>query len=162
MGDNQMWQAAFFYKNENYLWIPSLLEEDRDSDEYSGYLGYFLFFAKNKGFINFKYALNYDQTKGRNWRYAGYKGTITALLPITEKLRAGGSVDLFLQRYKEVNSVYNKLRKDNILTVGTFLIVDMLEDLELQFSFNYIEDESNINVYTYKRNIYSIGLKMKF
>lgn len=162
LGTSQMGQLSGKYQNKNFLRSPIIADENRDSNEYGAGAAWYLFFAKNEGFFSLRYDFNFDDTKGNNWEYLGHKGSATLLVPIFEKLKASVIGEAFLQDFENTHTIYNIKREDKVYTVSTMLAYNFYKSAELQLSYTYIKDNSNITVYDYDRNIYSAGLEVKF
>ncbi len=160
-GRSQMGQAQLKYTNNNYLWTPSTTHEDRDGNELSGSAGWYWFFAKRKGFFNLRYTLNQEWTQGKNWEYTGNRINATTLVPLNEKLNFTFTAGTFFQRFANSHTVYNIKRRDNVYSLTSLLAYKIFEDSELQVQYTHITDDSNISVYDYDRNIYSIGMQFK-
>lgn len=159
---NNMAQALLTYQYKDYRWSPSTAAENRDGSNLGGGLGWFLFFAKNKGFINLRYGLDNDWAKGDNWEYLGNRGTAAVLIPLTEKINFTVTGDIYRQDFRDTHTIYGKKRKDTIYTVSPLLAYKFYKDWEFQFQYTYVKDNSNINVYEYNRNLYSAGMEIKF
>ncbi len=160
---NQMAQLSFQYNRKDYLWQPQFADENRDSNEYLWSIGWFYFFAKNQeGFANIRYALNFDDTKGNNWRYLGNRASVTSTIPLMKRVKLNVSADYFLQLFEKTNSVYEKKRFDNVLTLSNLLAIEIIKDLELQLQYTYINNISTLGIYKYKRNVYSMGIRYDF
>lgn len=159
---SNMAQLSLNYQYRDYRWSPSTSDENRDGSDLAGSLGWFLFYAKNQGFLNLRYTLNEDWTKGNNWEYLGNRGTATLLVPIGDKFRFSVAGDVFRQDFANTHSVYNKKRRDTIYTASPLLAYRFYKDWELQLQYTYVKDKSNISVYKYDRNIYSAGMEVKF
>jgi len=158
-----MAQGFVKYQYKDYLWAPSLPSENRDGSDLSASAGWYLFYAKQKGFINARYAFNKEWTKGANWEYAGNRATVTALIPVIDKLNVTLSGDIYVQNFEHTNSVYQIKRDDTVYTVSALVAYKIYKDLaELQVQYTHIKDDSNISVYDYSRNIYSLGVEIKF
>ena len=162
VNDTNMAQAVVRYQNYNYIWAPNLADENRDGNELGGSIGWYLFFAKNKGFINVKYGANRDWTEGNNWNYAGNRATVTALVPVLEKLNCTVSGDFFLQNFTRTNSIFGVYRKDQVYTLSTLIAYKFYKDSELRVQYTFVKDNSNVELYTYSRNITSLGVNLKF
>lgn len=161
-GDSNMGQAFIKYQNKDYLWTPSIADENRDGNNLSGGVGWYTFFAKNKGFVNLRYALDKDWTRGDNWEYCGNRVTATALMPILDKLNFTVSGDIFFQNFPKNNTIFNVHRKDTVYTLSALVAYKFFKDSEIQLQYTHINDNSNISVYKYTRNIYSAGVEIKF
>lgn len=162
IGKNQMVQAAFIYRNKDYIWTPSTPDEDRDASEYLWRLGWFYFFANKKGFAHLRYTLNYDDTKGNNWRHRGQRFTFSTVVPLWKKIKTGATLEYNLQNFLKIHSVYGKYRRDDVFTIAAFLTYEIIKNIELQLNYIFVDNRSNISVYEYKRNVYSAGVKYKF
>ncbi|MFA5271678.1 MAG: tetratricopeptide repeat protein, partial [Candidatus Omnitrophota bacterium] len=81
LGNTNMLQSYLKYQNENYMWAPTTLDEDRDSNNLGGGLGLYHFYAGNKGFFNLHYGINKNWASGTNWGYLGNKVGATLLIP---------------------------------------------------------------------------------
>ncbi|MFH1594514.1 MAG: tetratricopeptide repeat protein [Candidatus Omnitrophota bacterium] len=162
LAKNQMIQGSIAYRNKDYLGTPSMPSEDRDSNELLGAMGYYYFFADNKGFLNLKYTANYDNTEGNNWKYFGNKATVTGMVPIKEKLRLTVVGEFFLQNFLRSHTVFNEKRLDESFLLSALLGVEIFKGAELQFQYTFVDNKSNLNIYEYGRNFYSAGVKYKF
>ncbi|MBN2121390.1 MAG: tetratricopeptide repeat protein [Candidatus Omnitrophica bacterium] len=162
IADSNMGQVYLAYSNKDYLWSPSMPDEDRDSNEASSGLGWYFFFAKKKGFFNLRYGFNREWTEGNNWEYFGNKINAALLIPLFEKLNLTISGGTFFQRFLSSHSIFNVYRRDNVYTASSLIAYKFLEDSEIQVQYTYVRDSSNISIYDYDRNIYSIGVQLKF
>lgn len=162
VGDTQMGQVFLVYNNKDYLWTPSTADENRDGNELRGGLGWYLFFSKKKGFLNLRYEANQDWAKGNNWKYFGNRLTSTVTVPITDKLKITLSGSALFQEFSHTHTVYDVRRNDKVYTMASLMAYEFHKDWEIQAQYTYIKDDSNINVYSYTRNISSIGLQFKF
>ncbi|NOX96662.1 MAG: tetratricopeptide repeat protein [Nitrospirae bacterium] len=162
IGMTQMGQVFFKFQRKDFLRTPLNADENRDSDNFVVGGGWFRFFNRNKGFFGLRYELNKEDTDGNNWRYIGNKGTISLLVPFKEKFRLNVSSSAFIQDFQETHTIFNKKRKDKIYTISTLLAYKLRKDLELQLQYIHIRDDSNLIIYDYERNIYSLGVEYKF
>jgi len=162
VGNTQMAQLSLKYNNKNFLWTETSADEDRDGNEMLGNLGWFYFFSEKKGFINARYGLNKDWTKGNNWEYLGNRFSATALVPFGEKWRMILSGDLFFKDFTNTHSTYNVKREDEVYTSSAMFAYEIIKDCEWQVQYTHVKNDSNIDVYGYDRNIYSTGIQIKF
>ena len=161
-GKTQMGQLSFKYQRKDFLRSPANADENRDSNDFGGGLGWFLFFAENKGFFNLRYEINKDDTEGNNWQYLGNRVNATILYPFFEKFKISIFGDAFIQDFSNTHTVFNVERKDRVYTASTMLAYNFWKNSELQFRYTYVKDDSNITVYNYDRNVYSVGIEYKF
>jgi len=162
LGQDHMGQLGLFYRNKQYLWAPSAPGENRDSNEFLGHLAWFYFFAQNKGMAQMKYTINYDDTDEVNWRYIGNRFTIGTAIPLTDRLRWSTTLELFPQYFTETNVIFNKQRMDTTFTAATLVAYEIIKGLELQLNYTFMNNNSNLAIYQYKRSVYSAGLRCEF
>ncbi len=162
INNTNMFQAFLRYQNYDYIWLPIIPQEDRSGNELGGGLGWYWFFAKNKGFVNLKYGANRDWTNGNNWNYVGNRITATVLIPLMNKLNWTVSGDFFPQNFTRSNSIFGVYRKDQVYTLSTLVAYKVYKDSEIQAQYTFVKDDSNVGVYSYNRNITSIGVEIKF
>lgn len=167
-GESNMGQISIVYQNEDYLWAPSSPDENRDGNNLAGSLGWYQFFSNKKGFLNLRYALDKDWTKGDNWEYLGNRVSATLLIPGSmvrselDKFNLTITGDIFFQDFSKSNSIYNIHRKDAVYTVSALAAYKICKDAEIQLQYTHVVDNSNVSVYQYTRNIYSVGAQIKF
>ncbi len=157
-----MAQLNMRFTSKDYLWSPSAPDENRDSSDFGGGAGWYVFFAKNKGFVNARYQLNKEETKGNNWDYIGNRASATVLVPVIDKLNLTVNGDVLLQGYLNTNSIFNVRRHDQIYTVSALAAYKIYKESEIQLQYTFVKDDSNISVYGYNRNIFSVGIEGKF
>jgi len=161
-GKENMAQGSFTYQKKDYRWSPSTDDEDRNGNNFVGSFGWFLFYAKNLGYLNVRYTYNKEVTSGNNWDYYGNRGTITALIPMFTKFNLTLSADAFSQKFLNTNTGYLTKRKDAVYTFAAILSYKILKDSEFQLQYTRVKDNCNINVYEYERNIYGAGFNFRF
>jgi len=162
VGKSNMGQVNVKYQYRDYLWDPSTNDEDRTGNDLGGGFGWYYFFASGKGFLNLRYGLNREWTFGNNWEYAGNRITGAALVPIIDRLNLTVSGDVYLQDFANSNSIFHVYRKDRIYTLSALAAYKFYKDSEIQMQYTFIKDSSNISLYDYNRNIYSVGVNIKF
>lgn len=168
---NNLGQVFLKYKKQEYdadflkikLGTYLLKEEDKDSNNISGGLGYFYAFAKGNGLFNLKGELEQNDADGSNWDYAGSKLSTGFLYPFFEnKLKANIFGEIYRQKFKNTHTIYNKKRRDNIVSAQTSLTYTVLKPLDVSVGYAHIKDDSNISVYEYRKNLYTVNLEYRF
>jgi pentatricopeptide repeat protein len=162
LSDMQMAQVFLKYNYRDFLWTPTTSDENRDGNDLGGGLGWYLFYAQRKGFFNLRYEANNDWAKGSNWEYTGNRVSSALLVPVTDKIKFLFSGNVFFQNFSNTHTVYDLKRKDTVYTLSPMVTYEFHKDWEIQAQYTYIKDDSNIGVYSYNRNISSIGLQFKF
>jgi pentatricopeptide repeat protein len=162
VNNTNMAQAFLQYQYSDYIWAPNLTEDNRDGNDITGGLGWYFFFAKNKGFLNLKYSAERDWTAGNNWNYIGNRVAATLLVPVLEKLNWTTTSDVFFQNFTRSNAQVHVYRKDQVYTLSTLVAYKFYKDSEIQVQYTFVKDDSNISFYSYNRNITSVGVNIKF
>jgi tetratricopeptide (TPR) repeat protein len=181
VGRNNTIQTYLSYGQKDFLTDTSAGDEDRDADVYSGSVSWFSFFkqdsgvlvpfmesfelsafGENEGYLNILYELSKEETDGRNWEYIGNKMALIYLIPLLQnaKLRLAG--DIMHKNFTNVHTVFGKEREDFIYGFSSLLFYKFRENLNLQLLYSYRRDDSNIGLYDYDRNMYSIGLEWRY
>jgi len=161
-GNHNMAQAYLKYAYKDYMWAPSIEDEDRTGSDFGGGFGWYYFFMKNKGFINLRYGLIKEWTSGSNWDNWENNINATLLMPVLDRLNVTVSGNLSAQYYDNTNSVFKVFRRDQVWTLSALAAYKFYKDSEVQLQYTYVNDSSNIDVYTYTRNIFSAGVEFKF
>lgn len=162
VNNHNMAQGYIRYAYKDYMWAPSIEDEDRTGNDFGGGVGWYYFFMQNKGFINLRYGLLKEWTVGNNWENWENNINATILYPVMDKLNITVSGNLSAQYYENTNSVFNVVRRDQVWTVSALAAYKFYKDSEVQLQYTYVNDSSNIDVYTYTRNIFSAGVEIKF
>lgn len=168
VGKNNMGQLHLRYFYKDYLWAPSTPAENRDSNDLGGSFAWYYFFDKNRGFVNGRYTLNQEFTKGSNWEYVGNRATAAVLLPSSmifpkfDKMNLTVSGDALFQNYLNSNTIYNVVRRDQVYTISALASYKFYKDSEIRLQYTHTQDITNISVYDYSRTIYSAGVNVKF
>jgi tetratricopeptide (TPR) repeat protein len=153
--------------NRQYYWTPVFLtQDDRTGNAWGGNIGMYYFFAKQKGFVQARFGYLYNNTVGSNWDSASYNLLLSALFPITDKLKYNIFLDLTQQPFSKTfyngATVGNILgaplvpqpnRRDQILMFGMVGTYELFKGLEANIHWYFIRDNSNVNLYNYSRHI---------
>ena len=162
VGNHNMAKVYLKYAYNDYMWAPKLEDEDRTGNDFGGGVGWYYFFMKNKGFINLRYSLMKEWTEGSNWDNWENNFNATALVPVMDKLNVTVSGNLSAQYYNNSNSVFHVYRRDQVWTLSALAAYKFYKDSEIQLQYTYVNDSSDISVYSYTRDIYSAGIEIKF
>ncbi|MFA5363487.1 MAG: tetratricopeptide repeat protein [Candidatus Omnitrophota bacterium] len=163
IGKKQMAQVQLQYNKKNFHWDTANPAEIKSSREYLWAAGWFYFFTKDReGLLNVRYAMNYDDAEGDNWRYHGNRLTFSSVVPLAEKLKWNFVADYFRQDFTKRNSLYDKVRHDDVYTAINLLAYEIFENTEVQLQHAFVYDSASIGAYKFKKNTYSVGVKYRF
>ena len=160
--DKLMGQLTVGYGRRDMIQAPSFKDEDRDADIINGSLGLYYFIRDNRGFINARYERAYENAKGVNWKNKGDRFSLGLFYPIYENLILNIGGDVYLQKYKNVHSVFNIKRDDKIYSGSILLSWEAIKDLQVNLQYAHTKANSNIPVYDYKRNVYNLAIQYNF
>lgn len=141
--------------------------EDRDASYFSLGVGYIYTFKKGNGLFNVRLEGDINDADGPNWDYAGVKGSCGLLYPfIDNKFKANIFAEVYRQNYSNVHSIYKKIprntRKDDSYTVQTSLTYNIMKPLDISIGYTHMKTLSNIAVYEFKKNLYTLSLEYRF
>lgn len=141
--------------------------DDRSANNVGAGLGYFYTFADGRGLFNARAELESNSAAGSNWDFTGTRGTVGLLYPlINNRLKANILGDIYHQGFSNVDYTDDptspKKRSDTTFTAQASLTYTVCRPLDIIWSYNYIRDESNIGVYNYSRNLYTLSLEYRF
>jgi len=149
----------FKTKYGNYL----LREENRDADNFAAGVGYFYTFLKGNGLFNLKLESAINSAEGANWDYTSYRLSSGFLYPfIDNRLKANIFAEIYHQGFSHENTIYKKERRDDTVTLQTFLTYTIIKPLDISVGYAHIRDDSNISVYKYRKNLYTANLEYRF
>ena len=158
----QMGQMALRYQKKELLKPPFTKNEDRDAQEYAASMGWFSFFAGNKGFVNLKYELNKEDADGINWNYVGNKGNLNIIMPLNDVLKFNVSGEAYYQRYDPNNTNFLKKREDMTWTGSAMLSYEFYKNMDARLQYVYTRGDSNIGIYDYSKNVSSVGVEVRY
>lgn len=157
-----MMQFLLQFSKKDYKWEETA-DENRDVYIYLWSIGWYHFFGKNNnGFINLRYAMNYDDANGMNWVYFGNRLTLSATIPLKKKVKWSLVGDYFRQDFQRINATYFKQRHDDVYTLSSLLGLEIFKNAELQLQYTFVDDLASINVYRYRKQVVNLGIKYEF
>ena len=81
--------------NRQYYWFPiSFPQDDRSGRNVGGSLGLYYFFKNQQGFLLSRFSYVHNFTVGTNWDNTSYRLLLTALYPITPRLKVSAFLDM--------------------------------------------------------------------
>lgn len=133
-------------------------EEDRDADNYAAGIGYSHTYSEGNGIFGLRAEGELNNADGINWNYKGITGSswlIHQLIP--DRLKASLFLQVSHQDYTDVNSIYQEKRRDTVLTTQAVLACNITKHLEISLGYTHTASHSNISVYDYRQNLYTIS-----
>jgi tetratricopeptide (TPR) repeat protein len=168
---NHLGQISLRYKkdeyNSDYFGIKfggyQRHEENRVADNLSAGAGYFYTFLNGNGLFSVKVEGDVNEAKGSNWDYSGIKVSSGLLYPfLNNRLKANLFAELYHQDFSHRHSTYGKERQDDTTTIQTSLTYTIIKPLDISMGYTHIADDSNISVYKYRKNLYTLNIEYTF
>jgi hypothetical protein len=159
-GDMLLEFFSGYSKNDYYQ--PVLApDEDRSSRGYGTYASWVWLFKKDS-FLNLRYNLNTQNAKGRNWDNTSNSFSANVIFPMAEKVLLQLSGQITDQDYLNTHSTFGVKRDDKIYYLIGGLSWELNNNIALIAQYTRDRQDSNIGVYDYSRNLYTLGLEYKF
>ncbi len=149
------------YRQKEYAQPPLMDDEDRDSKGFNGYLSWIWFFRPSS-MLNFRYAFATEDTDGNNWENLSHRFSLTASMPVIDKIKFQATGDAYLERFRNIHSVFNEKRRDRVYQISTALTWEFWKNTLLIGQYNRTWAYSNIDIYEYTRDVFSLGIEKRF
>lgn len=158
---NQLLEIYAGY-NWNEFFDPALVDdEDRDSTGPDTYISWVWLF-KQDAFFNLKYQMTKQDTDGINWDNTSHRFTLNLAIPVMEKLTLQWSGEANQRKYQNTHTFFFTKRKDEIYTFSGGLTYQLSKKADLVAQITRIWNGSNIAIYDYTRDLYTIGVEYRF
>lgn len=149
------------YRNREYFQPPSSVEEDRDSDSFLTSLSWVWLYKKD-AFFNLKYEFGNENSEGTNWSNQGHHFSSNMIIPLSDTLKLQTSGNIFLQRYKETHTSLGDKRDDKIYQASLGFTWEVFKTMFFIPQYTRIRADSNMGIYDYERDVYSLGVEYRF
>ena len=159
---NHIGQFSMGYMRREMLTTPPNRYENRDGNIFTLTPGYIYSFKNRRGFFMFLYEFSRDNTEGKNWENIGNQIALNLLMPVIDKVSVTISGEMFLQDYQHTNTSFGMKRSDRTYYGAAGVRWEILNGLNLNLQYSHTHADSNISVYEYKRNIYTVGFEYIF
>jgi len=158
----QFAQASLKYENKDYAGTPITRDENRNGDNIGAGISWFYFLPPQNGFVNVRYELDKENTKGRDWAYLGNRLGASVLYPVTEKIKVTGGMEAYFQKFESEHAILAGRRRDHTYTLNAQVSYALRNNIDVNAQLTHIRDASTLAVYDYSKNILSAGLEARF
>ena len=159
--ENSMLEIFCGYTNTEFFQPALAYEEDRDSYGYSTYFSWVSLF-KNNSFLNLRYHFRYQEADGSNWDNISNRLSANFAVPLSDKVKLQLSGQITEQDFRNTHTTFHVKREDTNLTFSGGLSWECYKDVNIVAQYTRIDADSNIGVYDYKRDLFSLGLEYRF
>ncbi|MCF8079362.1 MAG: tetratricopeptide repeat protein [Desulfobacterales bacterium] len=173
VGNSHLLELYAAYNKEDYHRTPLSPEEDRDSEGLQGYVSWYWTY-KEGGFANFKYEYKDFDADGDNYDRQVHRMSLNIIHPIVDKLSLQLSGQFSLEPYDHIHSVTKipaprpgvpktyVARTDDIYQTTAGLTWEFYKNTDLVLQWSYTKSDSNIDLFSYDRNLYTCGIEYRF
>ena len=177
--DRHLTQGFFRYQNKEFFETNPLPDPDefRDADNFMVGILHLLRFAQDAHLVKGGYQYDIEETQGRNYRYHGHRLLVGAQYTLPwYGIRLFYDFDLHLRNYSDRNSLlptyapgtkrrsddeYNNTLRADLPLAGPTLWGEPTR-ITLSASYQNTVARSNIEVFQYTRNVYSLSLSWTY
>lgn len=145
-------------------WLVGLTQYVALGEKGRAWLGY-IFDTDVTGGGSPKVAGPPNQLDNADWAYQGHHLTTGLELPPVYTVAVSLAFDWIHQQYLNPNSYAPEpttRRRDNIYSFTGAASRDLTDQLSLTFQYTYMRDDTNVDVFSYTRSIYSLTLNASF
>jgi len=148
---------------ENYLTFPD--REEHEKDGKNNLLGINQYFPimKDKGYVRVGGAYKQNWAEGSDWDYTSGRGSLSVYAPLPIKrtsFQLGTNYED--KNFGHTDSYFDQKRDDNKTTATLSLAHNLNKSWKVALTYTSIYNKSNIDFYTYTRNIYSLSWSYKY
>ena len=149
------------YSRTDYDKPPLQDIDDRDSTGMSSSISWIWLF-KPDSFLNLKYHLIDQDAQGANWDFEGHRLSANVTIPLAEKVKLQLSGQAYYQQFKNTNPNFNTAREDSTYTLSGGFSWECYKNTTFVSQISKIRDDSNIGIYDYDRELYTVGIEYRF
>ncbi len=165
LSQNNLGEASFGLAKKTYFDHPVDPAEDRDSTVTSGTVGWTYFFKQGQGLVGVRYTYADENADGANWSNVDQRLAANLVYPLVKRLKLQVSGEGALTRYDRRRPTINQgdlRRKDDTIIASSGLVFELLKNIDVIGQYTYIRDKSNINVYDYRREVFSLSVEYRY
>jgi hypothetical protein len=141
---------------------PLFPEDNRDAVNHEAGFIHFLRFNDAKHYIKAGYFYDREYAKGNNWDYSGNKFVTGIQYTFPKDIRLNVDYEYKQVRYKNTNIFFDEKRRDIDRAVNTVISKDIGKGWGVSLEYLRRKNSSNIALYDYKKNLYSVGVNWRW
>jgi len=141
---------------------PIFTEDNRDAVNHEAGFTHFLRFNDAKHYIKVGYFYDKEFASGDNWDYFGNKFITGIQYTFPKDIRFNVDYEYKQVHYESINIFFNEKRKDTERAVSVVISKDIINNLTLSLEYMRRDNMSNIALYDYEKNLYSMGLSWRW
>ncbi|MBN2419482.1 MAG: DUF2860 family protein [Deltaproteobacteria bacterium] len=158
---NQLLEIFTGYTNNQYFRDALAPEEDRDGYGYRSYISW-LWLFKRDYFLNLRVQADRQDTDGSNWDNSNIGLSVNYAMPVYENIKLQLSGQINDQNFDNRHTAFGFKREDTMFGFSGGFSWSWKKDVTVIAQYARIRTDSNIGIYDYTRNIYTLGLEYRF
>lgn len=161
LGGRHLLEAYVGYDLKEYAQPPLDPDEDRDARSLDTYLSWLWFFSDD-GMFNLRYGFTRENADGDNWDSQSHRISANGMIPIVSHLKCHFGGEVRFQDFENTHTTFETKRRDRVYQLAAGLNWDFTDNLRIVGQYNRVRDDSNIAVYDYSRDVYSLGVEYRY
>ena len=143
---------------------PLFVEDARDAVNHEAGFVHFLRFNDAKHYIKAGYFYDKEFAEGNNWDYSGNKFVAGVQYTFPKDIRFNADYEYKRVRYKHTNIFfeYEGKRRDIDRAVMVALSKDIAKNFTVSLEYLRRRNSSNIALFDYEKNLYSVGVTWRY
>lgn len=158
---NQLLEVFAGYADNDYFQPVYLESEDRDSSGLSAYTSWVWLF-KEDTFLNVRYEYLDQDATGDNWDNRGHSLSAVGVIPVMDNVKIHMSGKYSMKDFTNTHTIFDEKREDRIYNVSAGVAWTFYRKTSLIGQATRIGNGSNIGIYDYNRNLFTLGLEYRF
>jgi tetratricopeptide (TPR) repeat protein len=159
--NNQLLEVFAGYADNNYYQPVFMESEDRDSSGLNAYASWVWLFKKN-AFLNLRYQYMDQDAVGVNWDNMSNGFSANAVIPAGDNVNLQINGEYIKKDFANIHTIFDVKREDSIYNVSAGASWAFHKRASLIGQYSRIGNSSNIGIYDYTRNLYTLGLEYRF
>lgn len=149
-------EAAYALGIGNYF-FPSAAVQDRDNFSHTLVLNNFFSIPKTRWKVRLGFLHAWNLADGNDFDFVSHGLNAALSRPIIGEVAGDVYYSRTFDRYSKTNSLAAVKRKDDVSRVGVQATAPLLEHIRAYLSYNYVNNDSNINAFSYDQHVGSAG-----
>ncbi len=159
--ESQLLEIFSGYSSSEYYRPVLAPEEERDAQGYKSYISYLWLFKKDY-FLNMRFMSDIMDTEGRNWDNSMLGLSANYAMPAYKDIKLQLSGQISDQEFKNLHTVFGVKREDKIYSMSGGFSWNWEKNATIVIQYSRMRTDSNVGIYDYKRNIYTLGMEYRF
>jgi tetratricopeptide (TPR) repeat protein len=161
LNGSQLLEVFAGYADNNYFEPALINEENRDSSGLSAY-GSWVWLLKKNTFLNLRYQFFDQNSAGSNWDNFSNSLSANVVIPTIDGVKLQLNGEYTKKNFKNIHTVFDLKRADSIYNLSAGITWAFNKKASLIGQYTWINNGSNIAVYDYTRNLYTLGMEYRF